>query len=100
MLKAVKHLSMNSTLLDVLQNANAIEILVRILDEQSSGPHSTVCVLAVTMMSFTYLESRKCPIISSRPASTSAASTNRVKRRPHKLELSLVSNESLRRVRR
>lgn len=41
MLKAVKHLSMNSTLLDVLQNANAIEILVRILDEQSSGPHST-----------------------------------------------------------
>ncbi|KAJ7457589.1 hypothetical protein B0H11DRAFT_1818203, partial [Mycena galericulata] len=41
MLKAVKHLSMNATLLEVLQNANAIEILVRILDEQSSGPHST-----------------------------------------------------------
>ncbi|KAG5635281.1 hypothetical protein H0H81_011829 [Sphagnurus paluster] len=41
MLKAVKHLSMNATLLDVLQNANAIEILIRILDEQSSGPHST-----------------------------------------------------------
>ncbi|KAG6914866.1 hypothetical protein DXG01_014841 [Tephrocybe rancida] len=40
MLKAVKHLSMNATLLDVLQNANAIEILIRILDEQSSGPHS------------------------------------------------------------
>jgi hypothetical protein len=43
MLKAVKHLSMNPTLLEVLQNANAIEILTRILDEQSSGPHSTVC---------------------------------------------------------
>ncbi|KZT28795.1 hypothetical protein NEOLEDRAFT_1129017 [Neolentinus lepideus HHB14362 ss-1] len=41
MLKAVKHLSMNATLLDVLQNANAIEILCRILDEQSSGPRST-----------------------------------------------------------
>ncbi|KAF5382491.1 hypothetical protein D9615_003043 [Tricholomella constricta] len=41
LLKAVKHLSMNATLLDVLQNANAIEILIRILDEQSLGPHST-----------------------------------------------------------
>ncbi|KAF7297578.1 Cytokinesis protein sepH [Mycena kentingensis (nom. inval.)] len=41
MLKAVKHLSMNATLLEVLQNANAIEILVKILEEQSSGPHST-----------------------------------------------------------
>ncbi|KAJ7037780.1 hypothetical protein C8F04DRAFT_1393450 [Mycena alexandri] len=40
MLKAVKHLSMNATLLEVLQNANAIEILVKILEEQSSGPHS------------------------------------------------------------
>ncbi|KAJ1303227.1 hypothetical protein OPQ81_011425 [Rhizoctonia solani] len=39
-LKAVKHLSMNPTLLDALQNANAIEILVRILDEHSTGPHS------------------------------------------------------------
>lgn len=33
---------MNPTLLDVLQNANAIEILVRILDEQASGVHATV----------------------------------------------------------
>ncbi|KAF8489636.1 kinase-like protein [Russula emetica] len=41
MLKAIKHLSMNATLLEVLQNANAIEILTRILDEQSSGLHST-----------------------------------------------------------
>ncbi|KDN41719.1 hypothetical protein RSAG8_07250, partial [Rhizoctonia solani AG-8 WAC10335] len=39
-LKAVKHLSMNPTLLDALQNANAIEILVRILDEHGTGPHS------------------------------------------------------------
>ncbi|KAJ7081641.1 hypothetical protein B0H15DRAFT_924208 [Mycena belliarum] len=41
MLKAVKHLSMNATLLEVLQNANAIEILIRILEQQSTGPHST-----------------------------------------------------------
>ncbi|TCD65509.1 hypothetical protein EIP91_002557 [Steccherinum ochraceum] len=41
MLKAVKHLSMNAPLLEVLQNANAIEILVKILDEQDSSPHST-----------------------------------------------------------
>ena len=42
MLKAVKHLSMNAALLEVLQNANAIEILVRILEEHSSDLHSTV----------------------------------------------------------
>lgn len=42
MLKAVKHLSMNASLLEVLQNANAIEILVRILGEHSAGLHSTV----------------------------------------------------------
>ncbi|KAE9393160.1 hypothetical protein BT96DRAFT_979042 [Gymnopus androsaceus JB14] len=41
MLKAVKHLSMNVALLDVLQNANAIEILVRILEEQATSPYST-----------------------------------------------------------
>ncbi|KAF5380735.1 hypothetical protein D9757_007156 [Collybiopsis confluens] len=41
MLKAVKHLSMNVALLDVLQNANAIEVLVRILEEQSNSPYST-----------------------------------------------------------
>ena len=42
MLKAVKHLSMNANILEVLQNANDIEILVKILDEQSSGPLGTV----------------------------------------------------------
>ncbi|KAM6494311.1 hypothetical protein JOM56_010672, partial [Amanita muscaria] len=41
LLKAVKHLSMNATLLEVLQNANTLEIIIRILDEQSAGPHST-----------------------------------------------------------
>ncbi|KAI6114307.1 hypothetical protein F5141DRAFT_1105796 [Pisolithus sp. B1] len=41
MLKAVKHLSMNANLLEVMQNANAIEILIRLLDEVKAGPHST-----------------------------------------------------------
>ena len=40
MLKAVKHLSMNATLLEVLQNANALEILIRLLDEQNSGSYN------------------------------------------------------------
>ncbi|KAK2465312.1 hypothetical protein APHAL10511_002666 [Amanita phalloides] len=40
LLKAVKHLSMNPTLLEVLQNANALDIIIRVLDEQSTGPHS------------------------------------------------------------
>jgi hypothetical protein len=59
MLKAVKHLSMNATLLDVLQNANAIEILIRILDEHSSGPHSTVNFLIVKYIP-SNLNTRKC----------------------------------------
>ena len=44
MLRAVKHLSMNVSMLEVLQNANAIEILVRILNEHSYDLYSTVCV--------------------------------------------------------
>lgn len=42
MLKAVKHLSMNANLLEVLQNANAIEILIKLLDQTNASPHSTV----------------------------------------------------------
>ncbi|KAH7913954.1 hypothetical protein BJ138DRAFT_1144840 [Hygrophoropsis aurantiaca] len=41
LLKAVKHLSMNANLLEVLQNANAIEILTKLLDEEKTGIHST-----------------------------------------------------------
>ena len=58
MLKAVKHLSMNASLLEVLQNANAIEILVRILEEHSSGPHITVS---------TFLEQSIIYILTSKP---------------------------------
>lgn len=47
MLKAVKHLSMNATLLEVLQNANALDILIRVLDKQCSGPDGTVSELAL-----------------------------------------------------
>jgi len=75
MLKAVKHLSMNQTLLDVLQNANAIEILTKILDEQSTGSHSTVShgppVVVVEVVTFS--ENRKCQITFSRRVIISAA---------------------------
>ena len=76
MLKAIKHLSMNATLLEVLQNANAIEILTRILDEQSSGLHSTVrykspfLILCPVYNNTYYPLSRKCRIIYSRRATT------------------------------
>lgn len=39
---------MNATLLDVLQNANAIEILVRILADHELGTYSTVSVVNCT----------------------------------------------------
>lgn len=52
LLKAVKHLSMNATLLDVLQNANAMEIVVRILEESGSGPHSTEISNHITQTCF------------------------------------------------
>lgn len=43
LLKAIKHLSMSQSLLDTLQNANAIEILIGILEKHnSSSPHYTV----------------------------------------------------------
>lgn len=65
---------MNATLLDVLQNANALEVLIRILDEQSSGPHGTVWNSAMILVSDDSPDAnyfRKCPIISSRHAITS-----------------------------
>ena len=71
MLKAVKHLSMSATLLEVLQNANAIEILVKILDEQSSGPYSTVCCyLLMVPCNMLMTCTRKCVTMSSRPVTT------------------------------
>jgi len=45
LLKAIKHLSMSQSLLDTLQNANAIEILIETLEKyNSSSPHYTVCL--------------------------------------------------------
>ncbi|KAF8318953.1 kinase-like protein, partial [Clavulina sp. PMI_390] len=40
LLKSVKHLSMNVALLDVLQQANAIDVIVRILEAQDTGPYT------------------------------------------------------------
>ncbi len=73
MLKAVKHLSMNATLHEVLQNANALEILIRILEEQSSGPHSTVRRFTVSSRDLCLIPNhRKYPTTSSRPVTISA----------------------------
>ncbi|KAG8817392.1 hypothetical protein FRC17_011250 [Serendipita sp. 399] len=41
LLKAIKHLSLSPSLLDVLQNANSIEILITLLTQHMSGPHGT-----------------------------------------------------------
>lgn len=87
MLKAVKHLSMSPTLLEVLQNANAIDILVKILDEQSSGPYSTVRSFTTsTQILRLMMETRKCAITSSRPAITFAALISRGRRKQHRPE--------------
>jgi hypothetical protein len=100
MLKAVKHLSMNATLLEVLQNANVLEILIRILDEQSSGPHSTVSSfpttrLRIPMKGFV----RKYPIMCFRYVITSVVLTNRVRKRPRKQASFPASSGSLKQVR-
>ena len=55
LLKAVKHLSMNATLHEVLQNANSLEILISVLEQQSSGPHSTVIPSFLLFLVLTYL---------------------------------------------
>ena len=55
MLKAVKHLSMNATLLEVLQNANALEILIRLLDEQSSESYSAASIFTDRIPSATLI---------------------------------------------
>jgi hypothetical protein len=65
LLKAVKHLSMSATLLEVLQNANALEILVKLLDEHSNGQHGTVSLDAVLIL-FAHNISRKSLIIYSK----------------------------------
>ena len=102
MLKAVKHLSMNVALLDVLQNANAIEILIRILEEQSSSPHSTVGRFIISDILILQLTSRspailrKCQTIFSKHATTSAASTDHGKKKLHRRALSHVCSESSR----
>lgn len=41
LLRSIKHLSTSTSILDVLQNVNAIEILAEILGAYKSGPHST-----------------------------------------------------------
>lgn len=72
MLKAVKHLSMNANLLEVLQNANAIEILIKLLDEDRAGPHSTVGPFSDARVPYLFCAPRKYPTTSSKLATISA----------------------------
>jgi len=74
MLKAVKHLSMNANLLEVLQNANAIEILIKLLDKAKAGFHSTVHPLLKFIRVNAHASlttTRNCPITFSRRVITS-----------------------------
>jgi hypothetical protein len=87
LLKAIKHLSMNPTLLDVLQNANAIDILVRVLDEQTSGSHSTVNVLRLILDITLKVTRRKYLITFSKRATTCVVLTNRARKKQHRLVL-------------
>ena len=89
-LRAVKHLSMSPALLDVLQNANALEILTRILDDQDTGPYSAVRISIPFFNVEAQPYSRKRPIISSRHAITSVASTNLGKKKRRRRALSLA----------
>ena len=63
MLKAVKHLAMNANLLEVLQNANALEILIKLLDEQGSGSYSAVSTPPPAFVCRTYSPCRRSLII-------------------------------------
>lgn len=71
MLKAVKHLSMNATLLEVLQNANALEILIRLLDEQNSGPYNAASISTHSYFQHTYSIDRRSLITHSKRVITS-----------------------------
>jgi hypothetical protein len=73
MLKAIKHLSMNAALLEVLQNANALEILISILDEQATGPHSAVRAHILNRILINSSCLRKWLTTSSKPAITCVA---------------------------
>ena len=100
MLKAVKHLSMNATLLEVLQNANVLEILIRILDEQSSGPHSTVSLFPTTCLCIPLkCFVRKYRIMCFRYVIISVVLTNRVRKKPRKQASFPTSSGSLKQVR-
>jgi len=93
LLKAIKHLSMSPALLDGLQNANCIEILILILSKQTSGPHSTVSIIPSHSVFLINFSCRKFLIIFSKRATTYVASIKGVKRKPRKLEYCLASSE-------
>ena len=85
LLKAIKHLSMSQSLLDTLQNANAIEILIRLLEKHNScSPHYTVGPYYISEGVVFYFPRRSHRIISSKHATTFADSTRGVRKKLRK----------------
>ncbi len=92
-LKAIKHLSMNSTLLDVLQTSNAIEILVQIL-AKALDSQDTVRFYWTGIWRNFIISIRKRLTTCFKHASISVDSTSHDKRKPHRLELFRACCES------
>ena len=85
LLKAIKHLSMSQSLLDPLQNANAIEILIELLEKHNScSPHYTVGPYSKYLGVVFYFPCRSRRIISSKHVTTFADSTRGVRKKLHK----------------
>lgn len=85
LLKAIKHLSMSQSLLDPLQNANAIEILIELLEKHNScSPHYTVGPHNKYLGVVFHFSCRSHRITSSKRAITFADSTRVVRKKLHK----------------
>jgi hypothetical protein len=82
-LKAIKHLSTSPDLIDVLQNSNAMEVLVRLLGQNIKGPYSNVSTLLITADLRTYA------LIYSKPSSACVALAEPVKKKLHRPALCL-----------
>jgi hypothetical protein len=91
LLKAIKHLSMSQSLLDPLQNANAIEILIELLEKHHScSPHYTVSLHDIYVGVVFYFHRRSHRITSSKHVITFADSTKAVRKKLRKPASSLA----------
>ena len=76
LLKSVYHLSTTASTLEVLQNANAIEIVTDVLADNISGPHSTVSIQFLSVILTNQLSTDSHPPL----ARTSQEISNHVSR--------------------